>query len=257
MCQAPLRERRRPVVLSTPNGSPFAAAATVPAPPLSVPSRLSLPERRSNDQPWADKARRRYFSEDLHTRARRFGPPISFALTVNDLTARRQLEVVVHTKLFKPSKPPLRFVIELRRLAFWTCMLLLVASAGAFRVMPRGPMPRSALASTTLPSSNDKPPPVQAQVAAEVPRPEKGMAPPQLGRTVRDEAALQMGNVGAGLGVDSFDVAALSSQVLTLFSEGEFTLDKMKILLSRACLSALMHKVVGTGVTLASCALHH
>lgn len=216
----------------------------------------------------ADKARRRYQSEDLHTRARRFGTPISFAVTLNQLTARRQLEVVVHTQYFRPSAPPFVLVIELRRLAFWLCVMLLITSAGAFRVMPRGPIPRSAL-SSSLPSSSEMQRPV-AQVtaddvaelslssaAASIDSIEKAKAP-ELGQHFIDEAAIQMGNVGQHvLGADAFDAYTVSSQVLSLAAEGEWpTVEKVKLYFSRACLSALMHKVVGTGVTLASCMMH-
>lgn len=212
----------------------------------------------------AEKARRRYFSEDLHTRARRFGTPVTVAFTLNQETARHQIEVVVHTQYFKKSAAPFVFIIELRRLLFWVAMLVLITSAGAFRVMPRGQKPiypRSMMPSASVTSASI---PVQiatspaAVVANEMTDLENEATPDMLVNPLLDEAALQLGKVGHfEFGADEYDVAAVTSQMLALFSDGEFTLDKIKVYFSRACLSALMHKFVGTGLTLASCMIHH
>jgi len=225
-----------------------------------------MPDAARSGSPMVSKrsVRRRYVSEDLYLKARRFGTPVTVLFTTNPETLRKQVEVMVHMSRFKPAAPPLVFVIELRRLFFWACMLLLVASAGAFRVMPRGPMARTPMSASPVPSAIENTPAVaveravvgQARADAELLA--EG-APTHIINPLMDEAAIQLGKVGQdAFGADSFDVMTVSSQALSLFAEGEFTVEKLKVYFSRACLSALMHKVVGTGVTLASaCMVHH
>jgi len=75
-----------------------------------------------------------------------------------------------------------------------------------------------------------------------------------------DEASAHIGIAARdGLGADSFDVYTVSSQFLSLVNKGEFSSDKLKGYFTRACISTLIHKAVGTAsVVLASSGiLHH
>lgn len=184
----------------------------------------------------------------------------------NPETSRRQLEVVVHCQVFKKGSAPVVFTMELRRLLFWAVLLCACfTSAGAFRAVPRSVPPQRAMAaSRAAPASLDAATMAPAltgldQLKYGVGR-EMSKAQAWLSREVHqplvDETAQHLGNVAEGLGADSNDVTALATQAMAMISDGELSMEKMQAYMTRACMSALMHKVVGGGMALASCLAH-
>jgi len=202
------------------------------------------------------KKRPRFASEDLHTRARRFGTPVSIALSTNEVTRRKQVEVVVDMSYFRRTPaPPLILTVELRRVLFWMALLtMLFSSAGAFQVTPGRVSPwRSSVPARTDMSQ-------ASSLSASMPLNEvPSQRNPQslLNSILPNEVSVQLGEVSSDFaGADSFYVSAVASNIFSLVSEGEISVDKLKTYFSRACLSALMHKAVGAGMTLAACAAH-
>lgn len=221
-------------------------------PPLSAPP--VLPRMASVPCIKPERKRTRFFSEDLHTRARRFGTPVTVLVATNPETSRRQLEVVVHVQYFKKGAAPLVFIMELRRLLFWAVLMCAcVTSTSAFRAVPRTAPPQL-MASQATPTSLGASSALNSIGLGE----EMGQLHTTLPRSaLMDEASVQLGKVGElAFGADSFDVSAVASQLLAMVSEGELTMEKMKTYFTRACMSAVMHKVVGGGMTLASCLAH-
>ena len=91
----------------------------------SSPAVLSHPASPST--PLCALPRRRWASEDLHLKVRRFALPVNVTLQTNNLE-RHELVAKVHvgSRLFMCT-------IELRKLVFWSVLLLFcVTSAGAF-----------------------------------------------------------------------------------------------------------------------------
>merc|ERR1711972_21198 len=146
------------------------------------------------------------------------------------------VQVVVNAQYFKKSAAPLVFIVELRRLMFWALLMIACTSTGAFRVMPRA----------VAPLNHEF-----VEGIAKMPSPISHISRPLI-----DEMSGQLGKASADFGADGNIVYSVATQLSSLIADGEISVEKMKVAFSRACVSALLHKVVGTGVTLASCMAH-
>jgi len=220
----------------------------MPAPPLLRLS--SQPSVASPSLYSPQKKRPRYQSEDLHTKAHRFSIPVTVSLTRNNATERREVQVVVNVQYFKKSAAPLVFIVELRRLMFWALLMIACTSTGAFRVMPRAVTPQM----TITPRASPAAAPLNHEFVegiAKMPSPISHISRPLI-----DEMSGQLGKASADFGADGNIVYSVATQLSSLIADGEISVEKMKVAFSRACVSALLHKVVGTGVTLASCMAH-
>merc|ERR1719487_746271 len=225
--------------------------ASIPSRVKSMPAVLESPSKLELRQ--KAKRRQRFHSEDLHTRFRRFGGPLTVRMTWSE-AKRRQIEVIIYTDCFRRSARPIVLQLELRRLLFWTCTLLLLASAGAFQLRGASVPTPSLRAAKPAPTGGVEP--LRPARAAE-PEADSSALPRGVVDALRDEASLELGKVGqAALGADPFEVSVLASHLLSLLSTGEFSVQTLKTVLSRACLSALVHKAVGAGATLATCLVH-
>jgi len=238
----------------TPSTSEAMAPAALTKPPLS--KHTSVPHIKAKPMVTPKRTRPRFFSEDLHTKARRFGTPVTVVFTTNPETCRKQVEVVVHMSHFKRDAAPLVFVMELRRLLFWAVLCCFCTSASAFRAVPGHQLGRSSTPQMNMAARAAAVSPTSSLDASAGMLPQVNWPNPQMHRHILDEVSNQLGAIGENFGADAFETSAVASQLMSLVSGGEVTVDRMKVYFTRACLSAAMHKVVGTGLTLTACLTH-
>lgn len=241
-----------------------------------ITSPKSMPS--SPTTPMYTPPRRRLRSEDLHLKMRRFAPHVDISFHLNEETQRRELDIEVRfgSRTYATS-------IELRKLIFWSMILLFcVSQAGAFK-LPMGGNPAAHAAArsprfvegiaTSAPLlGGDKMKVAEGlvedmaedlawDVAAQAPKKLAGSSNPlvaEVGQQVADNIGMTIGKMGAAdINLDSdgqWDVSVLSSSFLVTLVKGELTKEQIASLFSRACISAATHKVIGSAFGAASTA---
>lgn len=149
-----------------------------------------------------------------------------FRVIQPDADSPRQLEVQIvwnrHVHLYR---------CEIRRLFFWMCMLFVLPMLSAFKLPPAG-------TGRLL-----RPPDMNTQRLAPF-----AAAPGGAGGHVVDAVVDELQNIATdtiSANTDFGAVANVAQELARFVSSGELSLDSLRSVAGRACLSAAMHKMVG------------
>jgi len=247
MAKGGMRNRPRPAPLDLRKAALFTTAnhsscGDTPSPPTirsrtqSAPCSPSTPFLSPRSR---RKSQRRIKSHEIKL-PRRYDASIRVIKTTPD--SPRQLEIKIvwdrHVHFYR---------LELRRLLFWTVMLVFLTSfTSAYKISPGSrfmkPLPK---------------------LAASLPEAQTAAGPHPLVDTLFDEIQnIAADNIAEATAPDVGVVANVAQELGRFVSAGEISMDSIRNAAGRACISSLMHKMVGAVIAsdvasdVVSCVLH-
>lgn len=194
-------------------------------------------------------SRRRYKSHDINLNSRwRFGATVE--ITKSPVTKRRSLEI---TTIWQSRRAT--YSIELRKLLFWILFIsVMVLPATGLNVNPRARMIVQSGHAPLVRNAQQKVATLAAPAAMQLEGLEEGMLEESMldntvvnplveeisGLMVKESAAVGM------IAPDDGTLLALISQAAHFVKEGDISLVAFRSVAMRACISAALHKVVGS-----------